>query len=506
MKYIILGSGIAGMAAAEAIRETEPGAEILMISAEKELCFNRPMLIGEFALDGSGAALFEQQQTWPAQHGVEVRLGVQAEAIDREKKEVLLAMAGGAGGSAGTASSGCERESYDKLIYALGAEVTIPPIPGADGDQVFVVRTREDMQKIRAAMRQARNAVVIGGGMLGLEDAWALREEKLDVAIVEQKQRVAFGQIDQSAGNLMKKRIERLGVPVYVNATVTEIGDGYVSFLQETSAQDAAEGKTGADTASAELVTIPADLVILSTGVTPNSALGEAASLEVTGPALVGSTDILPGESCDAACGQGCPASNSQGCPASNSQGCPAAGVQNCPAFSGPRWIAVDEYCRTSDPDIYAAGDCAAVNGRNDAIWDEAREMGRVAGTNAALGEVVRAYHPVTAEHVFTGFDTEVFTMADSSGAGTDGVYIRHADVEIFDYQRERYIRVSLQDGIIAGILLINASELAPELMDAYRRGAGEEEARQIILRWKENHEVDFKPAAPFTHRGARQR
>ena len=107
-----------------------------------------------------------------------------------------------------------------------------------------------------------------------------------------------------------------------------------------------------------------------------------------------------------------------------------------------------------------AAGDVAALCGRNDAIWDEAREMGRVAGINASGGSA--AYSPVIAEHVFQGFDTEIFTMADSSGAGTDGVYIRHADVEIFDYQRERYIRVSLQDGVIAGVLLINTTELVP--------------------------------------------
>ena len=136
--------------------------------------------------------------------------------------------------------------------------------------------------------------------------------------------------------------------------------------------------------------------------------------------------------------------------------------------------------------------------------------MGRVAGTNAARSvqgvsareeEPLETYRPVIPEHVFTGFDTEVFTMADSSGAGTDGVYIRHADVEIFDYQRERYIRASLQDGRLAGILLINASELAPELMEAYRCGAGEEEVRQIIQRWKDSHEVDFKPAEPFRRR-----
>ena len=462
MRYTILGGGIAGMSCAEAIRGKDPEAEILMITAEEELCFNRPMLIREFALDGSGAVLFERQQDWPAQFDVEVRCGTAVTGIDRTARKISL-------------EDGSE-EDYDRLIYALGAEVTIPPIPGADRDNVFVVRTRSDMKGIREAMRQARLAVVIGGGMLGLEDAWALHEEKLEVAIVEQRQRVAFGQIDQSAGNLMKKRIERMGVPVYLNATVTEIGDGYVSFTQP-ALQEAAAGKAGQDPAipeagqapdaEVEVVTIPADMVILSTGVTPNSALGEAAGLAVTGM----------GES---ACSGGCAC-----------------------AAGGPRWIAVDEQCRTSDPYIFAAGDAAAVNGRNDAIWDEAREMGRVAGTNAALAwtDAAESYEPVTAEHVFTGFDTEVFTLADSSGAGTDGVYIRHADVEIFDYQRERYIRVSLQDGIIAGVLLINASELAPELMDAYSRGAGEDEAREIIQRWKDNHEVDFKPAAPFRHR-----
>ena len=491
MKYVILGSGIAGMAAAEAIREAEEKAEIRMISEEKELCFNRPMLIGEFALDGTGAELFEKQQDWPRQHGVQISLGVAAEAIDRNRKVVRL-------------TDGSE-ESYDKLIYALGAEVTIPPIPGADRDNVYVVRTRDDMRRIREGMRKAKQAVVIGGGMLGLEDAWAMHQQKLEVSVIEQKQRVAFGQIDQSAGNLMKKRIERMGVPVYVNAAVTEIGDGYVTFLQETSESSdpvntAPNAAPDAGTAEAcpgccgcqgqiacEAVTIPADLVILSTGVTPNSALGEAAGLMITGgrdTASAGS-DTAP-EGLDTA----------------------SAGLSS--GTTGPRWIAVDEHCRTSDPDIFAAGDAAAVNGRNDAIWDEAREMGRVAGTNAARSvqgvsareeEPLETYRPVIPEHVFTGFDTEVFTMADSSGAGTDGVYIRHADVEIFDYQRERYIRASLQDGRLAGILLINASELAPELMEAYRCGAGEEEVRQIIQRWKDSHEVDFKPAEPFRRR-----
>ena len=416
--YIILGSGIAGMAAAEAIRERDEAAEILMISAEEEFCFNRPMLINEFALDGSGSVLFDRQQSWAEQAGVETKLGTGIKSIDLNAKTVSLADGSLCG--------------YGRLIYALGARTFIPGIPGAGRENVFTIRTREDMRRIRAAMKTAETAVVIGGGMLGLEDAWGLCGEKIQVTILEKGSRLAAGQIDNSAGNLMKKRIERTGTKVYTDADVTEIGDGWVEFAQ-----------------AGQTVRVPADLVIISAGVVPNSEIGRAAGLAGAG--------------------------------------------------EGNRWIWVNSGMRTSDPSVFAAGDAAALDGRNDAIWDEARQMGTVAGTNAAGGNT--AYEPVVPEHVFNGFDTEVFTMADSSGEGTDGVYIRHADVEIFDYQRERYIRVSLQDGIIVGILLINAPELAPELMEAYRKGEGEEEARRIIQRWKDSHDVNFKPAAPFQHR-----
>ena len=217
-EYVILGGGIAGMSAAEAIRRQDEQAEILMVSAEQELCFNRPMLINEFAMDGSGAELFDRMQKWPEELGVTVCLGAEAESIDRQAKALHM--------------SDGSTVFYEKLICSPGARVTVPPIQGADQPHVFTVRTRADMRNIRSAMTSAKNAAVIGGGMLGLEDAWGLCEEKIHVSIIEQKQRVAYGQIDQSAGNLMKKRIERYDAKVYVNATVQEIGDGWVSFLQ----------------------------------------------------------------------------------------------------------------------------------------------------------------------------------------------------------------------------------------------------------------------------------
>lgn len=443
--YLILGSGIAGMSAAEEIRSADPSAIIRMVTEEEDICTNRPMLIMDFSPDGSGSALFEEQETLPTQLGIDLIKGVRATSIDPSVRSVAL-------------SDGREL-SYDILIYALGATPMIPDIPGADGKKVFSVRDLEDTKRIKGAIEGAESAVVIGGGMLGIEDAWALYREKLSVTVLEQRQRIAFGQIDQSAGNLMKKRIERMGVPVHVGVTVEEIGDGYVAFreMDEETESGSAEG--------AELTKIPADMVILSTGVVPNSELGCAAGLRLTG-----------------------------------TEG------------NGPGWIAVDEHCRTSDPRIYAAGDAAAAAGGSDAIWDEAKSMGRIAGANAAIDLILSEgsgsdeaerprYERIVPEHVFNGFDTEIFTMGDSSGEETGETFIRHADVEIFDYQRERYIRVSLYRGKIAGILLINASELAPDLMKAYRDGAGKEEVRAIISGWKKDHDVDFKPAEPFRKR-----
>lgn len=468
--FIVIGGGIAGMAAAEAIRHTISNADILLITEEDNLCANRPMLIEEFAKDGSGDVLFQPQDKWQNQYKVKILYGVRAEKIKRNEKTVLL--------------SNGQTVSYDKLIYAAGAKAYVPPIPGSKQSHVFTVRTNADMAKIRKAMKDAGNAAVIGGGMLGLENAWGLCREKLHVSIIERAEWLASGQLDRDGGSLMKKRIERFDADVWLMAEVINIGKDFVRI------------RYTADGGQTEERDLPADIVIISAGISPNTEQAKEAGIKTTG--------------------------------------------------SNDRWIAVDKECRTSDPDIFAAGDVAAVNGRNDAIWDEARSMGHIAGTNAAAmliaeskaglsfsgnqeklestgsenmsytpGGIGRdahvqeedsrlsmlSYNPVIPEHVFVGFDTEVFTMADSSGSKTKGTFIRHADREIFDYKRERYIRASFEDGILAGILLINAPELVPDLMEVFRQGAGEDKVRKIISDWKLSHHVDLPPVKKFHKR-----
>lgn len=421
-KYIVIGGGIAGMAAAEEIRREDVTAEITLFTGEPTLCPNRPMLIAEFAMDGSGATLFDSPGEWEQRFHIDLVTNACIEEIHCGKQTLHVAERG--------------EFFYDRLIYAAGANALVPPVPGAGQEHVHVVRTRQDMNQIRHQMQYATHAVVIGGGMLGLEDAWQLHQEKLKVIMVEQADRILAGQMDRAGSDLMQRRVERMGVEVLTSCSVAEIRPHSVML------QDGRE--------------LPADLVLFSVGVRPNTALARKAGLRCCG----------------------------------NNQ----------------KWVQVDDHMCTSDEHIFAAGDAAAVYGHNDAIWDEAREMGRVAGVNAAGGDAV--YQPVIPEHVFNGFDTEVFTMGDSSGAGTDGVFIRHADVEIFDFRRERYIRVSLQKDRIAGILLINASELVPELEKAFHQHAGEKVTREILQQWKESHQVDFAPAdsIKMTHRGVPQK
>ncbi|MGI6737494.1 MAG: NAD(P)/FAD-dependent oxidoreductase [Anaerovoracaceae bacterium] len=524
-RFLVLGSGIAGMAAAEEIRRRLPDAEIRMVSEEEECCFNRPMLIQGIAAEDGAADLFVNQNDWAAQQRVELLLGRRAAAIDLQAHSVRLQPIDG----------GREEElSYDRLIYAAGAAAAVPAIPGADGVQVYALRTLSDMRQIHRAALEAETAVVIGGGMLGLEQAWQLQQRGLAVTVLEREERLMPGQLDRTGADLLKRRIERCGARVITGADIERIEAGRVllrkapeeavpkpaakepqaapaaggaapvqSETDETKAaldggtgHDAGTGQNaeragnagaGPDTLDAEVKKasdhvvsdqelreafivlnqerqrtpareklfhtgreIPADMVILSTGVTPS---------------------IEPGRSAGLRCGG-----------------------------RGGRWIDVDEQMRTSDADIFAAGDTAALHGHNDAVWDEARAMGRVAGANAAGGR--ETYHPVLQSHVFNGFDTELFTMGKSSGEGTDGVFLRHADVEVFDFRRERYVRVSLDHGRVAGILLINAVELATELIALCQRGGSEEEARRILLAWRENHKVDFKqPTSTFRSR-----
>jgi nitrite reductase (NADH) large subunit len=281
---VVVGNGMVGHRFLDRATTGDLGERFQLVTfcEEPRLAYDRVNLSGFF--DGKSAddlALVTPERY--AERGIDAHIGDKVVAIDRACKRVRSAQG---------------RElAYDKLVLATGSYPFVPPIKGRDAAGAFVYRTIEDLEAIQAHSAGARVGVVIGGGLLGLEAANALKHLGLQVHVVEFAPRLMGLQLDEAGGALLRAKIEALGVTVHTSKSTTEIlvADGRVAGMRF------ADGS--------ELAT---DVVVFSAGIRARDELGRAAGLTV-----------------------------------------------------GERGgIAIDDYCRTSDPDIYAIGECALHAGR----------------------------------------------------------------------------------------------------------------------------------------------
>ena len=249
--FMILGGGTAALSAAKAIRARNQTASIVLVSEEKALPYNRPMLTKALTQGEIGDNLAIEPETWYTENRVYPMLGYRIESINPQAREVRLA--------------GGIRLAYDKLIYALGARCFVPPFPGADLAGVYAIRSVADAQQVREAVKAARQAAVIGGGVLGLEAAWALREAGLEVTVIETAPKLLAGKVDDEASALLTAIAGKAGVKIIANAKVERIAG-------ETRAEavDLADGTK-----------VPADIVVVSCGIRANAAVAEAAGLTI---------------------------------------------------------------------------------------------------------------------------------------------------------------------------------------------------------------------------------
>lgn len=248
-RYLILGGGIAALSAAKAIRENDPSGLIVLISSEEALPYARPMLTKQLLGTVSAADLAVESAAWYDAPGrdIQVLTGRTVSAIDTEKKTVTLA-------------DGLVF-SYDKLVYALGARCFIPPFKGSDRRNVVAVRTIEDAQRVRELAKSARTAAVIGGGVLGLEAAWSLRQGGLDVTVLEFEPQIMSRQIDDEAAAHLVSAMAQHGVKLITRASTASVDDEGLHLT---------DGRT-----------IPADIVIVSAGIRANTEIAAAAGLHV---------------------------------------------------------------------------------------------------------------------------------------------------------------------------------------------------------------------------------
>ena len=257
-RLIVVGNGMAAGRTLEELFARAPGRyEVTVFGAEPRVNYNRIMLSPVLAGEAAYGDILIHDEGWYARHGVLLHRGLAITAIDREAKTV-------------TAADG-RVTPYDTLLLATGSSPFVPPIAGFDLPGVRAYRDLDDVTHMQEVARRGGRAVVIGGGLLGLEAAAGLAQQGMDVTVVHLMPTLMERQLDPEAGALLQAAIERRGIAVRCGASTAAIlgADRVIGvrFIDGTE--------------------IPADLVVMAVGIRPNTGLAKAADLKVKRGILV---------------------------------------------------------------------------------------------------------------------------------------------------------------------------------------------------------------------------
>ncbi|MFC4062110.1 nitrite reductase large subunit NirB [Planomonospora corallina] len=328
-RLVVVGHGPTAYRLVETLTDRGFDGRITILGEEPRPAYDRVALTSYLA--GKSA----EDLTYPVPEGVVLRLGSAVTAIDRERRTV-------------TTADG-HAEPYDVLVLATGSSPFVPPVPGRELDGCFVYRTLDDLDAIREASRGAAAGVVIGGGLLGLEAADALRGLGLDTHVVEMGGWLMPRQVDEGGGSVLRGHIEALGLHVHTGAGAAEIAagpDGRVAGLVKPDGE-----------------TIEAQVVVFSAGVRPRDELARASGLAV-----------------------------------------------------GERGgVAVDDGMRTSDPAIYAVGECALHDGVVYGLVGPCFTMAEVAADRIMGGEAVFTRADLSTKLKLLGVEVAQFGAMDGA-------------------------------------------------------------------------------------------
>ncbi|MBL4620955.1 MAG: nitrite reductase large subunit [Immundisolibacteraceae bacterium] len=303
-RLVVIGNGMVGHNLIEKLVENEAAQqyEITIFCEESRLAYDRVHL-SEFFAGKSAEDLALTNGDLYRQNGITVRVGCAATEIDREQKIVV-------------ADNG-DQTPYDMLVLATGSFPFVPPMPGHDRARCLVYRTIEDLEALTEAAAKSKVGAVVGGGLLGLGAAKAVKDLGLETHVIEFAPRLMAVQIDDGGSAILRSKIEALGVQVHTGKNTTEIVDGESAFHRMNFA-DGGHLET--------------DLVLFSAGIRPQDALARSSGLEL-----------------------------------------------------GERGgIVVNNQCQTSDPAIYAIGECALWSGRIFGLVAPGYQMAGVVASHLA--------------------------------------------------------------------------------------------------------------------------
>lgn len=356
MKLVMVGNGMAGVRTLEELIKIAPDLyDITVFGAEPHPNYNRillsPVLAGEQTID----EIILNPLSWYEEHGIRLHLGKKVVEVDRRKRIVR-------------AADGTEEE-YDRLLIATGSNPFILPVPGKELDGVIAYRDIADTNTMIEAAAKYRHAVVIGGGLLGLEAANGLMLRGMQVSVVHIMPWLMERQLDDVAGKLLQKSLEDRGLKFLIGAQTQALVGGRDGRVMAVQFKDGSE--------------IPADLVVMAAGIRPNTELALKIGLH--------------------------------------------CGPQNRGGI-----VVTDTMQTITDPRIYAVGECAAHRGIAYGLVAPLFEQGKVCATHLAefgigryTGSQTSTKLKVTGIDLFSagnfmgGADCEEIVMSDPQG----GVY-----------------------------------------------------------------------------------
>ncbi|MES2106678.1 MAG: nitrite reductase large subunit NirB [Pseudomonadota bacterium] len=374
MKIIVIGHGMVGHKFLESLSAGDMGKlEVTILCEEPRPAYDRVHL-SEFFAGKSAEDLSLVPPGFFERDNLLLKLNARATAIDRSAKTV-------------TVSSG-ETLGYDKLVIATGSYPFVPPVPGKDRKDCFVYRTIEDLEAMQECGARSKTGVVIGGGLLGLECAKALRDMDLQTHVVEFSPRLMAVQVDEGGGRVLRKKIEELGVTAHTQKNTVEIVDG----------QDGTHRMVFADGSH-----LDTDMIVFSAGIRPRDELARSSGLQV-----------------------------------------------------GERGgIVIDNSCLTSDPDVYAIGECALWNGKIFGLVAPGYDMARTA-----------AKHMIGTAAEFTGADMS--TKLKLMGVDVASIGDPHAteagsrSYQFTDERKQIYKKIVVSECgkyLLGGVMVGDASE-----------------------------------------------
>ncbi|WP_247664472.1 nitrite reductase large subunit NirB [Ideonella alba] len=376
---VVAGNGMVGHRFVEELLQRIPdlpaaGLQVTVLGEEPRAAYDRVHL-SEFFAGRSADDLSLVTPGFYERPGLTLRLGARVASIERRERTLRLADG--------------DQLHYDQLVLATGSVPFVPPIPGRDRDHCHVYRTIEDLQAMQASGAVSSSGVVIGGGLLGLECAKALRDMGLGTHVVEFAPRLMAVQIDEAGGALLRRRIEGLGVQVHTSRQTLEITDGATARHRLVFADG---------------THLETDMLVFSAGIRPRDELARQCALAV-----------------------------------------------------GPRGgVVIDDQCRSSDPAIFAIGECAAWNEQVFGLVAPGYEMARVVAAQVA-GEATAAFRGADLSTKLKLMGVDVASIGDAQGR-TPGC----RSIAFSDEPKQLYKRLVLSaDGktLLGAVLVGDASE-----------------------------------------------